>query len=718
MATITWQSTAGSLGDYPAGTSISIKLVATSDDSLSVVRYKILSGSLPSGTLTNPTTLSVSGELSGTLGAVVNTELHTFTIRAYDQYGNMRDRTFSINVNVALAPKFVAPSGLLTSIFDSTWLDFQVQYENSSPDNVVTITHSSGSLPTNMYVTSDGRIRGYAAPPTLSNGSPVKKTYSFTLQLTSNLGNDSAQYSIDVSNQLLLKPPHNRIPAICNSRPANVVTDLDPYQAYYLPSDNTIPAIAANNFFTFKVIGKDFDGDSLVYNFSKLPPGLIGNSSTGWITGIPVMYSSGINDYTITVSVAKDSRPLLASPAEDFKLRVLNGLVDDIVWTSPEHLGTIYNNTVSELALKATSSKTLIYSFVSGNLPANLYIENSGAISGRVAFQPANVLMYPNEELTFSFTVQAYAQEYPTLKSFKTFTITVKQYYDQPIENVYFKIAPSLAGRAILNSLLTDKSLIPDDFLYRPDDLYFGKSSFITAIQAYGVTSSSLQSYLTAIERYHYNRDIILGPIKTAIARDDNGDILYEVVYSDIVDNLVNPDGISIPSEITWPEPINLNLGPWTANDTDAFSSYTDMYTSMSPGFVEKLYPASLDNMRNVLVQNLKQNTDENLLPKWMTSQQLNGNTLGFLKCWVICYTKPNKSAIVKNNIETNWGHSLNEIDCTIDRYVVDKSSTYNWNTNLSIPAWNEIPSEVPNSVDPEQHDLMVLFSRKTILPK
>ena len=248
--------------------------------------------------------------------------------------------------------------------------------------------------------------------------------------------------------------------------------------------------------------------------------------------------------------------------------------------------------------------------------------------------------------------------------------------------------------------------------------MYFGKSSFITAIQAYGVTSSSLQSYLTAIERYHYNRDIILGPIKTAIARDDNGDILYEVVYSDIVDNLVNPDGVSIPSEITWPEPINLNLGPWTANDTDAFSSYTDMYTSMSPGFVEKLYPASLDNMRNVLVQNLKQNTDENLLPKWMTSQQLNGNTLGFLKCWVICYTKPNKSAIVKNNIETNWGHSLNEIDCTIDRYVVDKSSTYNWNTNLSIPAWNEIPSEVPNSVDPEQHDLMVLFSRKTILPK
>lgn len=717
MAIITWQSAAGSLGNYPAGTSISLQLSATSDNPSSIVRYKVLSGSLPMGIRLNPITLSLTGFITGILDNVSNSETNTFTVRAYDQFGVIRDRTFSLTVNVLQAPEFTTPNGKLISIYDSTWLDLQVEYYNPSIDNVVTITHSSGTLPTNMYVTKDGKIRGYAAPPELANGSPITKTYIFTLQLSSALGNDSVQYSIEVSNQLLFKPPNNRTPAICNTRPATPMDDNDPYYAYYV-TDDTIPAISANNFFTFKVIGQDFDGDALRYNFSKLPQGLIGNPNTGWITGTPVMYSSGINDYLITVSVSKLARPLITTPAQNFNLRVLNGLVDDIVWITPEHLGTIYNNTLSEMSILATSSKTLIYSLAGGNLPANLNIENSGAISGRIAFQPANTLMGPNEEIDFVFTVQVYAQEYPSLKSFKTFTLTVKQFYSQPIENVYFKIAPSLEGRAILNNLLTDTTLIPTNFLYRPDDLYFGKSSVISVIHAYGITSSSLTSYLNAIQTNHYHRDVVLGEIKTAIARDSNGDILYEVVYCDIVDDLVNPSGVSVPREIKWPEPINLNLGPWLVNDTDIFSSFTDFYTSLSPGFTETVYPASLDNMKDVLVENLGQNTDINILPRWMTSQQLNGNTLGFVRCWVICYTLPGKSSIIKNNIETNWNHNLNEIDCSIDRYVVDKSSTYNWNTNLSIPAWNEVPSEVPNYIDPEQHDLMVLFRQETILPK
>lgn len=718
MATITWQSAAGSLGNYPAGTSISTQLSATSDNPSSIIRYKLLSGSLPTGLRFNPFNISLNGLLTGVMSTVTSAETHTFTVRAYDQFGVIRDRTFSLTVNVSQAPKFTTAPGKLISIFDSTWLDLQVQYDNPSADNTVTITHSSGSLPTNMYITSDGKIRGYALPPVLSNGSPISKTYIFTLQLSSALGNDSVQYSIEVSNQLLFKPPHNRIPAICNARPLHPINDDDPYYAYYVSSDNTIPAFTANNFFTFKVIGQDFDGDALRYNFSKLPPGLIGNPDTGWITGVPVMNSSGINDYVITVSVSKLSRPLIASPAQTFNLRVLSGIVDDITWVTPEHLGTMYNNTLSEMSLVATSSKTLIYSLASGTLPANLNIENSGAISGRVAFQPANTLMKLNEEIDFVFTVQVYAQEYPSLRSFKTFTLTIKQFYSDPIENVYFKMAPSLEGRAVLNTLLTDDTLIPASYLYRPDDLYFGKSSAISSVHAYGITSSSLASYLNAIQTNHYHRDVVLGELKTAIARDANGDILYEVVYSDIVDDLVNSSGVSIPKEIIWPEPINLNLGPWLVNDTDAFASYTDLHASLSPGFTETLYPASLPNMSEVLIENLGQNTDANLLPRWMTSQQLNGNTLGFIRCWVICYTLPGKSSVIKTNIETNWNHNLNEIDCSIDRYVVDKSSTYNWNTNLSIPAWNEVPSEVPNYIDPEKHDLMVLFGQKTILPK
>lgn len=718
MALITWQTSAGSLGNYPAGSTIDLQFSATSDDTSSIVTYQLLSGSLPSGTRENPVELNRNGQLTGVFARVFSTETYSFTIRAFDQYGSIRDRTFSIVIEVASIPKFVSPPGKLVITYDSVWIDFQVQYDNPVTDNEVTITKSSGELPPGMYVTTSGKLRGYPEPPKLSNGSPITKIYNFTLQLESMLGNDSVQYSIEVVNQTLLKPPNNRTPAILNSRPPSNNLDDDPFFAYYLPEDNVIPTTIANNFFTFKVIGKDFDGDTLRYNFSSLPPGLTGDSETGWITGSPIMYSAGINDYVISVSVSKLSKPLLVTPTESFHLRVVFGVTEDIVWKTPENLGTIYNNTISELVLSATSAKTLVYSLYSGKLPANLTVENSGNISGRVAFQPADFVMRENQEHDFVFTVQAYAAEFPAIKSFKTFTLTVKQYYSQPVENVYFKIAPSINGREILDSLLTNTSLIPTEYLYRTDDLYFGKSSNIKIIQAYGVVSSSLQTYLSAIQKNHYNRNIVLGNLKTAVARDSNGDLLYEVVYSEVVDDLENNEGVSIPKEITWPTPINLNLGPWTANDTDLYASYTDYYTSLTPGYIDKLYPASLANMREVLVENIGQNKDINLFPKWMTSQQEDGNTLGFVKCWVICYTLPGKSAIIKNNIETLWNHSLNQIDCSIDRYVIDKTSTYNWNTNLEIPVWNEIPSETPNYDNPEEHDLMVLFDRKTILPK
>jgi hypothetical protein len=110
-------------------------------------------------------------------------------------------------------------------------------------------------------------------------------------------------------------------------------------------------------------------------------------------------------------------------------------------------------------------------------------------------------------------------------------------------------------------------------------------------------------------------------------------------------------------------------------------------------------------------------------LPLWMTSQQLDGNTLGYTPAWVICYTKPGFSEIIKNNIENNWKNPvgqvqrLNQIAFNIDRFTVDKSTTYNYDNNLSPPAWTALPSgdPVPDPIDSK--DFYVLFPRQTILP-
>lgn len=718
MATITWQNASGSLGNFPSGSTLSMQFVALSSNTSSVVTYKLLSGNLPTGTKNNSVKISLPGIMTGVLETVTEQKTFTFTVRAFDQFGNIRDRTFDLTITVPRAPSFTLPSSKLFAVYDSTWVDYAVSYTNGTTDNPVTISCTSGNLPPGLYITSDGYIRGYANPPTTISGTPTTQSFVFTLFLESPLGNDSKQYTIEVVNQRILKPPHSRVPVISNSKPLMLDIATDQYYGSYT-TNNIITTVNANEYFTFKVIGNDFDGDILQYNFGKLPPGLTGDSTTGWITGIVPMSNTGINDYSFSVTVSKLIRPNVISSMETFSLRVVHEIVEDITWVTPSDLGIINNNTISELSIKATSEKELLYTLAGGQLPANLFVKNSGAISGRVAYQPSDSLLPKGNESDYTFTVMAYAEQFPALRSYKTFKLTVKQQYTDPVENVYFKAAPSMQGRLALKSLLTDTTIIPDDYVYRQDDPFFGKSTSVKIVQAYGIKSSSLDTYIDAIQTNHYYRNVALGEIKTAIARNSSNEVEYEVVYAEVVDELVNPQGVSVPLEVTLDQVISLNLGPWTVNNGSIYTSFTDEYfTSLSPGSIKKLNPASLVNMREVLVQHIEQNTDRALLPKWMTDQQEDGNTIGFIRCWVICYTLPGKSAIVKNNIESMWEYTMSDIDCSFDRYLIDKSSTYNWNTNLLIPAWSEIPSEVPINNNQDQHDLVVLFPRKTILPK
>ena len=328
----------------------------------------------------------------------------------------------------------------------------------------------------------------------------------------------------------------------------------------------------------------------------------------------------------------------------------------------------------------------------------------------------------------FTFNIEAYSPLYPIVKSTRTFTLTVLQEYSQPTDILYIKAAPSIVDREIINTLLDSETLIPSEYLYRPDDIYFGKATDVVYEHAYGIYASDIQEYLAAVTKNHYWRNITLGEIKTAQARDENGVVIYEVVYSQVVDNLVNPQGVSIAEEIVWPRPIDLQLGPWYTSVTNVFTSYADIlgqeyYTSLSPGYARILYPNSLFNMRQRVGQLLGQEFDSRLLPQWMTSQQANGSTLGYTQAWVIAYTKPGYADIIKNNINLFWvqpdglPYKLNMVNFRIDRFSVDKSITYNYDKNTSPPAWTGLPSATPVPNPLNSKDFYVLFPRQTILP-
>ena len=577
--------------------------------------------------------------------------------------------------------------------------------------------------------------------PSVSTGQPTIRTYSFILRLTSVLGGDTASYNITVTNQNTPviqggpgNPPNTRVPTILNTRPRSyVITDTDPYYGYYIlpPVNPSIPAsigtVRSGDEFAFKVIGYDFDGNTLEYDYINLPSELTGNPNTGWITGIPTLNSVGLSTYNFAVNVYKAGRPDIVTTNFNFTYNVSNEITDNIQWITPADLGTIFNGAISTLSVEAIADTELSYRITDGELPPNLYILSNGEITGKVAEQPTNTLLAQNTTTVFTFTVQAYSPLYSVVQSEKTFNVTVLQEYNQPTDSLYMQATPSINDRNIINSLLSSETLIPEEMLYRPNDIYFGKATNVIYEHAYGIYASDIDEYLAAVTRNHYWRNITLGELKTAVAKNSAGEIIYEVVYSEVIDNLVNPAGTSIQQEIYWPRPINLGLGPWYTSITDIYTSYgnqsldllpgQEYYTSLTPGYARTLYPNSLFNMRNRIAQVVGQEYDSRLLPLWMTSQQANGGTLGYTQAWVICYTKPGFSTTIKNNIQNNWQYTLNQINFKIDRFSVDKSETYNYDKKLSPPAWTGLPSATPVPDPLDSKNFYVLFPRQTILP-
>jgi len=296
---------------------------------------------------------------------------------------------------------------------------------------------------------------------------------------------------------------------------------------------------------------------------------------------------------------------------------------------------------------------------------------------------------------------------------------------------LYIKCAPSLEDRAIIKQLLTSTTIFPTADLYRVEDSNFGKASSIVYEHAYGIYASDFDEYVAAITKNHYWRYITLGELKTAVAKNAAGTVVYEVVYSEVQDNLVNPKGKSVSEGILWPRDIPLNKGPWYTSEMDIYTSYIDndadgnpqYYTALTPGFAQALYPNSLPNMRSRVGQNLGQEFDFRLLPEWMTSQQANGSTLGYTPAWVLAYCKPGTADTIKNNIETLWldplgkPYTLNQINFELDRITVDKSITFDYDNNTTPPAWTGLPSASPPLDPVERDNFHVLFPRKTILP-
>jgi len=90
-----WSTSAGTLGTFSGGSSISTTVSATSD---SAVTYSITTGSLPTGISLNSST----GAITGTESGATTDTTYSFTIRATDAETQTADRAFSITITVQI----------------------------------------------------------------------------------------------------------------------------------------------------------------------------------------------------------------------------------------------------------------------------------------------------------------------------------------------------------------------------------------------------------------------------------------------------------------------------------------------------------------------------------------------------------------------------------------------------------------------------------------
>lgn len=695
-----WNTASGSIGTYSDGTIINYSFSATPGTIGNTLKFIKLNGNFPiTDNINTPFTLSNNGILSGTAGSVNGNVINSFTIRVIEYSGSnivsFNDRNFSITIVGSDVPTFITTGPWTFN--DSDWVSIPLVYNNPDPNTDIAITLQSGILPNGLELSSNGLLQGYTSiPPSPSTN------YLFNLNISNGSANSNTVFSMTVNQTV-----GNRLPTIYNNRPPQIDTNTLDYSEYYFSGSN-MGVYEQGSVLIFKLIGHDFEGETLSYNISGLNAlGPTANSvtydvNTGWISGTlrNDMWPTA-NTYNISATVYRTSSPLISSNTFNYTITI-DGILNSIIeWISDQDLGVINNGEISTKFVEAKSLNNLELEYIldpGSILPAGLTLQTNGEIYGRIPFESLNVQQAKDQETIYTFTVIARSSIYNSILSTKTFTLTTLQRNTIPYDNIYIKAMPSTNQTILFQDLLANTSIIPDSTIYRIDDPYFGKATSLTYNHLYGIVSSSTIDYVKAATINHYKRNITLGELKTARATDSNGNTLYEVIYSEVIDDLINSQGVSISKSIYWPRPIPIS------------------------GTLQTLYPNSLPNMRLQISNNLTILNDATLLPKWMYSQQKTGSTIGYIQAAVLCYTKPGYADIIKNNINTQWTHKLNDINFQIDRFEIDRSISYEYDSNIELwnptydTANNTLVSYLPSAVSTtNDYDSYVFFSENII---
>ena len=733
MAQPVWITPAGSLGVVPEGVFFQTPLEAYDPDLVDTVYYSVIAGELPPGIQVSQTGLLTGipravATVQGVPAEVSEDVTNKFAVRAYTErtvngvtvINRLADRTFTITVTGQDAPDFTTPPGLVASYFDGVQVtDLQIEYTDTDPRDTVIVKLVAGNLPPGLSISSKGLITGITQPITAPESTPgfarlgqgfnkypfdftaqsISTNYEFILEVSDGRTNGSnlRKFVISIYSRDSLTADTTEFTADNTFITADGVPTRNPL---ILTPTGSIGRVRSDNFFAFQFEAYDSETSQLVFvRGGDAIPGLTLDPTSGWLYGYIPNQGLIETTYDFTVRVYELNNPTITSAEYDYSITLVGAIDTEITWLSDADLGTINNGDVSIFEIHAINASgiPLEYRLESGStssLPQGLTLLPSGHIAGRVSFdtfaidsgtttfdvdsRDATITNPTTFDMKFTFVVEAYGQGNTQVSVTKTFNITVNRAYNEPYENLYIQAMPPENDRNLIQSLLQNQDIIPPDDLYRNDDPNFGRAQQVVYWHAYGLTSSTYEEYISSLYKNHYWKNLVLGSVETAQAVDANGNVIYEVVYSRVVDDLVNSAGESVSKDVVIPYPIN----PGELTEIDV------------------VYPNSLINMRDQVIDTVGKIAD--ILPRWMLSKQSNGRVLGFVPCWVIAYTKPGKSGQIAYNIRTQFGtNQLNKIDFEVDRYELDRLLSKNWDPVNG--EWIPTPAET-TSFDLQAH--------------
>ena len=462
-----------------------------------------------------------------------------------------------------------------------------------------------------------------------------------------------------------------------------------------------------------------------------IPGNLKVDINSGWIYGnLPVITATETN-YNFDIQVYKRDYLGYVSTRQ-FTLEVLGSLDNSVSWVTPSNLGTIENGAVSDLSITAVSSvgKNIYYQYTPGgriNLPQGLQLLPDGLISGKTSFevfsidaglttfdvQNASLMVVPavtTFDHTFSFDVTAYTFD-GTASAEQTFTIVINETNIKPYEDLYLKAYMTQYQRSKFQNIMQDQSVFSPGLIYRANDPWFGLATDVTTLFLAGLNPSTLSKYALAINTNHFGKRLLFGAVKSAVARtNDVYDVIenatgttigtYNVLTNIFIPNAVNlgyvigngvPTGTTVGQqhikyEVVYAEVLEENAPANGGSNADSINLSgiiaNPYYDAAGNAFVIAT-PNSFSNMDDAVVNTLGY-ANQGALPDWMTSIQNNGKQLGFTRGVVLAYVEPGAGETVVWRFQQK-DYDLNELNFTVDRYLLDNTYTANYDLSEDI---------------------------------